>query len=210
LAQVEFQRPDGAACPAYLAEPAGGKSNGRAVVIAYEMWGIAPSICGLGDNLFRGRQAHDLSTGFALMGGLDYVDATTQDMAGGALWLKTTGSKVAVLGVCMGGAIALLTAASAKTVDAAVCFYGIPPLEAFDPAQIRVPLSCHFAARDTWCTPERVDALEERLRAGQVPYELFRYDSDHAFMNPDGPGYDPASERLAWPRVLSFLERTLS
>jgi carboxymethylenebutenolidase len=104
LAQVEFQRPDGAACPAYLAEPAGGKSNGRAVVIAYEMWGIAPSICGLADklaesgyrvlipDLFRGRQAHDLSTGFALMGGLDYVDATTQDMAGVALWLKTTGS----------------------------------------------------------------------------------------------------------------------
>jgi carboxymethylenebutenolidase len=221
MTQIVFRRPDGKDCPAYLAEPAVGRSNGKGVVVAQDMWGIAPGICRFADafaeagyrvvtpDFFRGRRAKDLAEGFANMGALDFSDATSQDVAGAAIWLKESCSKIAVAGPCMGGAIALLAAAYVPTFDAGVCFYGIPPREALDPATIRVPLSCHFATRDNWCTPEKVNELEERLRAGNVPYELFRYEADHAFHKHDDAAHDPAALRLAYTRVFAFLERTL-
>ena len=56
--------------------------------------------------------------------------------------------------------LTLIAAANLEETDAGVCFYGIPPAEAANPANIKVPLLCHFANQDDWCTPEAVHALE--------------------------------------------------
>lgn len=221
MAEIEFRCPNGTPSQGYFAEPASlDKVNSVGVVIVHEMWGITPLIKEVADrfaqagyrtlipDLFGGRTAETLEQGLAMMGGLDFANAANQLIAGGALWLRERSKSVAAVGFCMGGAIALLAAGNAGALDAVVSFYGIPPAEAFDPATIRIPVACHFGQKDAWCTPSLVDALESRLRAGGVNFELFRYDAGHAFMNKAWHEYDPAATESAWARTLDFLSRT--
>ena len=56
--------------------------------------------------------------------------------------------KVAVGGFCMGGALTILSALRIPEVDAGACFYGIPPKQAGDPVQIKIPMIFHFAHKD--------------------------------------------------------------
>jgi carboxymethylenebutenolidase len=91
-----------------------------------------------------------------------------------------------------------------------VCFYGIPPASAADPAKIRVPFQGHFADKDDWCTPAAVDALAAGLAHTGVSHEVHRYDAHHAFMNERRPEvFDRASAELAWRRMEQFLATTL-
>jgi carboxymethylenebutenolidase len=214
-------RPDGKDCPAYVALPPGSMAGG--IVVIQEWWGLNAQIKKVGDrlaaagyaavvpDLYRGKLATAADEASHFMGQLDFVDAATQDVRGSVSHLKALGAgKVAVGGFCMGGALTLLAAMKVPEVDAGVCFYGIPPAEAGDPGTIKVPLLCHFATRDGWCTPGNVSALEARLASGNVPHELHCYEADHAFMNEARPEvYDAASARLAWDRTLAFLGRTL-
>ncbi len=97
-----------------------------------------------------------------------------------------------------------------EEADAAVCFYGIPPAEAADPAGMRVPFQGHFASQDDWCTPQAVTELETRLQAGGAPYELFRYDARHAFFNEQrAEVYDAGAAADSWQRALAFLKNRL-
>ena len=220
MAHFEFVRPDGRRCPAYIAEPTTVRS-GKALVLIHEMWGVAKPIRDMADHcaaegyrvvvpdLFRGKLAEDIPSGLQLMSELDFRDATEQDIRGAASWLEHSGATPAVIGLCMGGALAILAAMHVPELHAAVCFYGLPPPEAGDPANIKIPLLAHFARHDDWCTPDKVDAFESRLQAGNVDYALHRYDAQHAFMNPDGAGYSTAASRLAWGRTLEFLEQRL-
>ncbi|MBX3181460.1 MAG: dienelactone hydrolase family protein [Polyangiaceae bacterium] len=214
---IEFKRPDGGSCPAYETGDAE-----LAVILLQEWWGLNPQIKGLADrlagegfrvlvpDLFRGKVTTDADEANHLMTGLDFMDATTQDIQGAASYLRERAAKVAVMGFCMGGALTLLSSAKVDGVDAGVCLYGIPPAEALDPSTIRVPLSCHFGTKDYWCTPDVVKALTERLEAGSVSYELFNYEADHAFMNEARPEvYDRAAAELAWQRSVDFLRRVL-
>ena len=111
-------------------------------------------------------------------------DATGQDVRGAVQHLKATGSaKVGVTGFCMGGALTLLAAVNVPEADASVAWYGFPPLEYIDASKITAPLLCHFAERDEFCPVAKVDELEKKLRAGNVKFELHRYDAKHAFAN---------------------------
>lgn len=220
MKQVVFERPDGGECPAYVSEPSG-SSNHPGVVLIHEMWGVTAPIREVAErcvaagyrvvvpDLFRGQLAHTLDDGFRLMGSLDWRAAAEQDLRGAARWLGRTSSKCATLGFCLGGALSLLSAMHVPELTAAVCFYGIPAPEAGDPASISIPVQCHFAQHDDWCTPDKVDALEKRLREGDVALELHRYDAAHAFMNPEGAGFSEPVSRVAWQRTLAFLKRQL-
>jgi carboxymethylenebutenolidase len=220
MAEIAFSRPDGATCRGYLAEPTDA-GNGRGIVIIHEMWGLAPPIVEMAErcaregyralvpDLFRGRRARDVKEGLAMMAALDMSDAVEQDLRGAAQWMKRTGSKLAALGFCMGGALSIVAAARVPELHAAVCFYGVPPAELIDPRAIEVPVLGHFAKLDDWCTPAKVDALEQELRASGADYELYRYDAAHAFMNREGHGYSEAAAALAWQRTLEFLEQKL-
>jgi carboxymethylenebutenolidase len=117
-----------------------------------------------------------------------------------------SGGKVGCMGFCMGGALTIAAAVHVPNLAAAVCFYGIPPREFADPADIRIPFQAHFAGKDGWCTPAAVDALEAAMRANGAKPEVFRYDADHAFCNEQRPEvYDAACASRAWERMLAFL-----
>lgn len=216
---IEFNRPDGSSCSGYLAEAGKGKPG---VVVIQEWWGLNRHICSIADrlagegynalvpDLYHGRVARNVDEARHLMDGLDFAGATRQDIRGAVQHLETLGGQVAVMGFCMGGALAITSAVLIPEMAAAVCFYGIPPADVADPANIRIPFQAHFASRDSWCTPAAVDALEAAMKAAGNPPEIHRYQADHAFFNQTRPEvYDAESARLAWMRTLEFLRKHL-
>jgi carboxymethylenebutenolidase len=219
---IEYARPDGKKAPGYLAVPADGKHE-AAVVVIQEWWGLNPQIRAMADrlaeagyraivpDLFRGKRAKNEDEARHMMGDLNWGDASSQDIRGAVQHAKSWDpTKVAVLGFCMGGALTILAGAKVPEMDAGVCFYGIPPEQAVDPSTVRVPMQFHFASEDDWCSPPVVDKLEQSLKRGNVRYELFRYQAEHAFMNEARPEvYDPKLAKLAWDRTLEFLRRQL-
>lgn len=226
--KIDFQRPDGKSAPGYYAIPEKDSDSAPGIVIVEEWWGVTPQIMETADrfaaigyralvpDLFRGRTAAAGDEANHLVEGLDFQDAFSQDIRGALLHLKGNGKKAGVAGYCIGGALALLAAMHLKDPDAAVVYYGVPPAEAGDPATIEIPLQCHYAKHDAFFTPEKVAQLEQRLESGKVPYELYWYDAEHGFCNPNPVGnaglghYNPQAAHEAWERTVKFLEKTLS
>jgi len=218
---IEFKRPDGSACRGYLASAAQGLPG---VVVIQEWWGLNDQICGVADrfaragfnalapDLFKGRVTQEADEASHLMNGLDFPGATHQDIRGAVDHLRRLGSaKVAAMGFCMGGALTIAAAVHVPDLAAGVCFYGIPPADFADPANIRIPFQGHFAGKDDWCTPAAVDALEASMLAGGATPEIYRYAADHAFFNQArGEVYDAACANAAWERSIAFLRRHLA
>jgi carboxymethylenebutenolidase len=219
---IQFNRPDGKTCPGYLATPKAGP-GAPGVVVIQEWWGLNDQIKKTADrlaaagyralvpDLYRGKVTAASDEANHLMANLDFPDASGQDIRGAVQYLKQSSKKVAVGGFCMGGALTILSAVQVPEMDAGACFYGIPPLDDADLKKINIPLICHFANSDDWCTPAKVNQLEAALKASKSKFELYRYDAQHAFMNEARPQvYEADSAKTAWERTLDFLKRVLT
>jgi carboxymethylenebutenolidase len=219
---ISFRRPDGKDAPGYLAKPA--RANAPGVVVIQEWWGLQDQIKGICDRLAAaGYEAlapdlyagtvvpyHDADAANREMSSLDFLDATDQAVRGAVQYLKQTSTKVGLTGFCMGGAVTILGAIRVAELSAAVCFYGLPPVNVAKPADIRVPLQAHFANEDDWCTPEAVDAFEAALKSARKPAEIFRYEAKHGFMNEQRPdAHQREAAEVAWSRTRSFWETHL-
>ena len=216
---IQFQRPDGKSASGFYAEPAA--ANAPGIVVIQEWWGLNDQIKRVGKqwtdagyrvlvpDLYHGEKALDEKEAEHKMNELDFGDAATQDIRGALQYLKADSDKVGVIGFCMGGVLAVLSAMHNDETDAAVSWYGIPPEEAGDPGTISVPLQCHFAEQDTFFPIDQADAFEEKLKAANVPYEAFRYDAPHAFGNEDWDYYDAEASKAAWQRSMAFFEKHL-
>jgi len=225
---TSFKRPDGKTLNGYVAEPKAGK-NAPGVVVIQEWWGLNDQIRGVADklagagyralvpDLYRGKSALEAKEAEHLMNGLNFADAAGQDVRGAVQYLKSTGSKkTGVTGFCMGGALTLLAAVNVPETDAAVAWYGFPPLEYVDASKIKAPLMGHWATQDQFFPIGKVDELEKKLRAANVKFEFHRYDAKHAFANEtaDSKGlpplkHDPKAAEQAWQRTLDFFAKNL-
>jgi carboxymethylenebutenolidase len=216
---IQYTIPSGGTVSGYLAQEPGSTKH---IVVIQEWWGLNEQIRGvcerfaaagfsaLAPDLYKGRVTSNPDEANHMMSGLDWVGATEQDVRGAVQYLKTRGGRAAVMGFCMGGALTIIAGVKIPDLDAAVCFYGIPPAEAADPKALRVPLQGHFANQDDWCTPAAVNALETTLKEARVSHELFRYDAPHGFFNEQRPDvHDAAASQLAWERTLRFLNAHL-
>lgn len=225
--KVDFKRPDGKQCAGYYAEPEKG-SKAPGVVVIQEWWGLNNQIktvadrltqagyCTLVPDLYRGKVALEANEAEHLMKGLNFGDAAGQDIRGAAQYLKQSSPKVAVMGYCMGGALTILSTVFVKEADAAVCWYGVPPLEYVDANAIKIPILGHFATEDVAFAPSQVEALESKLKQANVKYEFHWYKAKHAFANENNKDpnsfihYNADAARLAWQRTLDFLRTQLS
>ena len=225
---INFKRPDGQSVDGYLAEPATG-SGAAAIVVIQEWWGLNDQIKGVADtlagagyralvpDLYRGKVALAANEAEHLMNELNFGDAAGQDVRGAAAHLKASGSaKVGVTGFCMGGALTLLSSVFVPELDAAVAWYGYPPLDYIDASKIKIPLMGHWALEDVPFPFEKVAALEQKLRAAKVNFEFHNYQAKHAFANEtaDSKGlafikYDPVLAKLAWERTMGFFGKHL-
>lgn len=225
---VTFNRPDGKPVHGFLCEPAH-PASAPAIVVIQEWWGLNEQIRGVArrlasagfialvPDLYRGKSTVEEEEAHHLMTGLDFADAASQDIRGAVQYLKGRSSKVGVSGFCMGGALTLLALCAAPEIDAAVVWYGFPPLAYIDPAKIKVPVLGHWATQDVFFPIASVEELEGKLRSAGVAVEFHRYLAHHAFANETAVGtgriaatqFDAVWAQQAWDRSLRFLGRTL-
>jgi carboxymethylenebutenolidase len=146
------------------------------------------------------------------MAALDFKASTDEVVRGAVKHLKAQGgAKVGLTGFCMGGAVTVVGAVHIPELDAAVCFYGIPPESVAAPQAIRVPFQGHFASQDDWCTPAAVDQFEKKLQAAGRTCEIHRYAGKHAFMNSERKEvYSAEAAKVAWDRCLAFFRKHLA
>jgi carboxymethylenebutenolidase len=226
---IEFKRPDGQTLKGYLAEPSD-KKNAPGIVVIQEWWGLDTEVKDVADrfakagyralvpDLYRGKLALEAHEAEHLMGDLNFGEAAGQDIRGAVQYLKATGSaKVAVTGFCMGGGLTVLAACNVPELDGSIVWYGNPPLEYVNAANITKPMLGHWALQDEFFPISGVDQLEERLKQAGVSYEFHRYDAKHAFANPQSEirgmkplEYNAVAAQLAWERTILFLQKYIN
>jgi carboxymethylenebutenolidase len=221
---ITFKRPDGKDCSGFYVEPPAG-NKAPALVVIQEWWGLNDQIKGVANrlaaagyralvpDLYRGKVGLDAKEAEHLMNNLNFADAATQDVRGAVLYLKQSGSKVAISGFCMGGALSILASMYAPETDAAISWYGCPPLDYVDATKIKGPLMGHWSLEDAFFPISQVEGLEQKLKEANVKYEFYRYNAKHAFANetqkdPSAPiAYNASAAETAWGRTMTFLKQ---
>lgn len=144
--------------------------------------------------------AAGIAKGRTLVDMLD-MDRVMSDVASAADAIRSAG-RIAVIGYCWGGTIALL--AASRLGFPAVSYYGARNVAYLD-EPVRAPLQFHFGARDESIPAQAV----QRHRDAFPDAEIFEYPAGHGFNCEMRKDYDEASATLALRRTLDFLERTI-
>lgn len=218
--RIEYETPDGP-LPAYAAWPTRSIAQTPSVVVVMHVWGVDASIR---DEVLRFARAGFASIAPDLYGRFDAPDGDGaadvaafrpfaqrlerercgRDLAAAAalLSVKFPRTKTALVGYCLGGRIALNTAADYPDRFAAVCpFYG--QMSDVEPAQIRMPLCGSYGALDAGIPAAEVREFAERL---DVPSDVRLYeDAGHAFCDARRASYVEAAAQDAWTRTVEFL-----
>lgn len=208
--------------PGYLAIPSGpGPYPG--VIAIQEWWGLVGHIKSVADrlaaegfvvlapDLYHGETASEPDEARKLAMALKRGQAI-EEIHAAADYLKTlanTNGKVGYVGWCMGGGLALSTAA-AHPADAVVCFYG-RPLEASEAARIQAPVLGLYGEKDAGIPLSLVHDFEQQLAAQGTPHSIQIFpEADHAFFNEDRPSvYHPQAAAAAWQQTLAWLRQHL-
>lgn len=123
-----------------------------------------------------------------------------------------------IVGFCMGGTIALVTAAE-RQVGGAVTFYGsgilkgrfgFPPLVELAP-RLRAPWLGLYGDEDRSIPVEEVEQLAKAAATADVRTEVVRYPAaGHGFNRDVSPSYVEAAATDAWMRTLDWFADTLT
>ncbi len=218
---VEFPS-NGHGASGYLAVPESG--SGPGVLVIQEWWGLVPHITDVCDrfaaegfvalapDLFHGAKTTEPDEAGKLMMTLN-LEQAGRDMGGAIDRLLSldavTSDKVAVIGFCMGGGLAMLLGTQRPDQIAAIApFYGVIPWEAAEPdwSQLQAVVRGHFAAEDGFFPPDKVKELEATLvgLGKDVEFEVHP-GVDHAFFNDTRPEvHHPETAQQAWADTLVF------
>ena len=219
--RITLKAADGHALGAYVARPAGKPSAG--LVIVQEIFGVNEHIRSVADGyagdgflavapaLFDrierdvelGYEGADVQKAMSFIPKLD-IDNAVIDL-GAALDFAaiTSDKKAGVVGYCLGGTLAWLTAARLHP-DAAVGYYGgrIGNYASETPS---CPVMLHFGKKDAHIPAEEV----EKVHAAHPEVEIYWYDAGHAFNATPRTSYNAEAAHVARERSLAFLKKFL-
>lgn len=121
----------------------------------------------------------------------------------------TCKGRTGALGYCLGGKLALMTAA-AGGVDCAVSYYGVGIDKILDETRkISVPVVLHFAGEDEFMPPEAVRKIRQQF-SGHQGVEIHIYpDVHHAFSSPASPSYHKPSSDMAYSRTIALFRKIM-
>ncbi len=210
--------------PGYLARPDDMDPH-PGIVVIQEYWGLVPHIkdvserfgregyYALAPDLYHGEAATEPDEARKMAMALDRVRAVNEIMAARAYLQTMTNmkpKKVGVVGWCMGGGLALSTAATDRELGAIVAFYG-RPLSPEDVKTITAPVLGLYAAEDHGISIEVVKEFEQQLEKQNVPHEIIIYPgTHHAFFNDTRPEiYNAAAAADAWKKTLQWFAENL-
>jgi carboxymethylenebutenolidase len=215
---------------AYTARPAGAPA--AAIIVIQEIFGVNPGIrrkaedwaakgyLALAPDMFwritpgydvdpdvpeQMQDAFKVMQQFDLAKGIEDVEATIRK----ARALLGSG-KVGVVGFCLGGRIAYLTA-TRTDIDASVAYYGGGIDASLNEAHaIARPLLLHFAEQDHFITPDKRAAIHEALD-GNGHVTIHDYPGvDHGFATTSGKRRADAAATLADARTDAFFASALA
>lgn len=214
---------------AYLAEPEQG--SGPGLVLLQEIFGVNDYMRDMADRFAQegyvvivpdlfwrserrvelGYDEAGVARGLQLAGELDFALAV-EDIGDAVSTLRASpkhAGGVGVLGYCMGGLLAYLSALQLK-IDCAVSYYGVGVHEHLDrAATLQVPMVFHLAELDAFC-PEPARRAIRNAFIGDDRVRVFEYpEVDHAFATHGRDSFDPVSTAMAYSRSLELLRQSI-
>jgi carboxymethylenebutenolidase len=214
---------------AYVAVPKSGKGPG--ILLAQEIFGINDYIREVADyyaeegyvvvapdlfwrqqsNVELGYTPEDWQKAFGFFQGFN-VDKGIEDIDATLAVLRKRpelDGKVGVLGFCLGGKLAYLTACRCD-VDVAVGYYGVGIENNLDEAKnIKGRLVLHFAEQDKFCSTAARESIFAALN-DKPNVELYLYlEVDHAFARPVSEHYHKPSALMAHQRSVTAFRREM-
>ena len=224
---IQIQAADGSGTfNAYLATPESGKGPG--IVLCQEIFGVNATMRAVAD--YYAEEGYTVLVPdlfWRIAPGIELADRGEDfQRALGlyqrfdeALGVKDVGSalealrarpecvgQTGVLGFCLGGKLAYLSACRLDRVACAVAYYGVGIEHALaEAAHIKGRLVLHVAERDGFCPPEAQAQIRAAL-GGKDGIELYVYPGvDHAFARAGGEHYDRPSALMAHQRSIGAL-----
>jgi carboxymethylenebutenolidase len=220
--RVRLKASDGHELDAYVARPDGAPSAG--LVVIQEAFGVNGHIRSVTDDYARdgflaiapavfdriergvelGYTGNDREKGIAMARQLNLDDAV-KDIAAAMEFPRAEGVvKTGVIGYCLGGTLAWLSA-TRLTPAAAVGYYG-GGIGRFADENPQCPVMLHFGSLDKHIPKSEID----KVQAQHPDVQVFWYENaDHGFNCNDRDAYNPEAARLARERSLTFLRQHL-
>lgn len=170
----------------------------------------------LSPDLFHGKTYHTLEACALKKTSLDIPRAVNNIVDSVAYLRKLPWvgkKKIAVLGFCMGGGLALYALAQSKAFAAGVIYYQSLFPDPEDLKGISAPILCHFGTEDPGTTKTEIDMFRDTLDRFKKKYEIEMYaGAGHAFLN--NPQSKNAANREAAEksvaRTAKWLRKTLA
>jgi len=128
------------------------------------------------------------------------------------------GTRLGIVGFCMGGRVAYLMAAAQPAFRTAVAYYGGNIMASWGggpapferTAEIHCPLLGFFGEEDGNPSPADMKKLDAELSRFGKTHEFYAYPgANHAFMNRRSPRYHAQADRDSWPKTVAFFEKHL-
>src|SRR5262245_22295747 len=238
--EVTVMTPDGTA-DCYFVHPESGTAAG--VLVWPDIFGLRPAFRQMGKRLaesgysvlvvnpfYRVKKAPTAAKGAAtpipdLLPLAQALTETTQMTDAKAFigWLDKQSSvaknrKMGTQGYCMGGPIALRTAAAVPDrVGAAASFHGgglvtdMPNSPHLQAAKTKVQLLIAIAANDDMRSPNEKNVLKESFAKVNMPAEIEVYTgAAHGWCPPDSQVYNEPQAEKAWTRLLALYGKALA
>jgi len=141
----------------------------------------------LSPDLFHGSTYHTLEECALKKTSLD-IDRAVNNIVDTVSYLRklpwVRSKKVAVLGFCMGGGLALYALARSKAFAAGVIYYQSLFPDPEDLKGISAPLLCHYGTDDPSTTQTEIEMFRNALDKYRKKYEIKMYaGAGHAFLN---------------------------
>src|SRR3989441_7216966 len=238
--EVNVMTPDGAA-DCYFAHPASGTAAG--VLVWPDIFGLRPAFRQMGKRLaesgysvlvvnpfYRVKKAPTADAGAAtpipqLLPLAQALTETTQmtDAKAFIAWLDRQSSvaknrKVGTQGYCMGGPIALRTAAAVPDrVGGGASFQGgglvtdMPNSPHLQASKTKAQFLIDIAENDDMRSPEEKNVLKETFAKAKIPAEIEVYTgASHGWCPPDSGVYNEPQAEKAWGRLLALYGKALA
>jgi carboxymethylenebutenolidase len=220
---VKLTAADGHELDAYIARPAGEPIAG--LVVIQEIFGVNRHIRSIADsyakdgflavapalfdrverNVELTYDGPEAQKGMAILQKLDNEKAL-EDVNAALQYVRAqTSKKSGVIGYCLGGLLAWLSATRLNP-DAAVGYYA-GRIGSFAGETPKVPVQLHFGKLDTHIPAEQVN----KVRDAHPEVEIHWYeDAGHGFSCDMRASYNPEASALARTRALAFLKKHLT
>ncbi len=216
---VTLRAADGHAFSVYVARPAGEPIAG--LVVIQEIFGVNAHIRSVADGwandgflavapaLFDriqpgidlGYDPAGMQTAMSLFPKFD-IDKAILDVAASVDYTAgATRKKVGVIGYCLGGTVAWLSAT--RLHPAAAVGYYAGRIGNYAGEEPTCPVMLHFGSQDMHIPATEVEKVHSAV-------EIFWYDAGHAFNCDPRPSYNAAAAKEARQRSLEFLKKNLT